>query len=377
MFSSTYVSTSVSEAITHLTTIYSAHATDKDSRANGNGEVKYRLENYNNLFNIDSMSGEIRLAIGAKLDFEEKERYEVIISAYDQGRSVQRSSSMTLIINVQDANDNEPIFVHPTFAAYVSEADPVSSRIVQITANDADTGENGRITYSLLDSEFYDTFGIFPSDGSIYLKKVLDREVRSQYVIQVKARDHGLPSLSATADVTIHVGDANDNYPIFSETSYQFSIEENLPSDTTVGEVSATDLDEGNNALLHYDFIPAQDDFYITKTGQILTARSLDRELKMSYNFEVHVQDYGSPSKDANVPVHIVVTDVNDHTPVIRNSQFSETVDENQPKGIRVVQIVAEDPDAGENGTITFSLLSGKIIMGLLHLSLMKKILLR
>ena len=377
MFSSTYVSTSVSEAITHLTTIYSAHATDKDSRANGNGEVKYRLENYNNLFNIDSMSGEIRLAIGAKLDFEEKERYEVIISAYDQGRSVQRSSSMTLIINVQDANDNEPIFVHPTFAAYVSEADPVSSRIVQITANDADTGENGRITYSLLDSEFSDTFGIFPSDGSIYLKKVLDREVRSQYVIQVKARDHGLPSLSATADVTIHVGDANDNYPIFSETSYQFSIEENLPSDTTVGEVSATDLDEGNNALLHYDFIPAQDDFYITKTGQILTARSLDRELKMSYNFEVHVQDYGSPSKDANVPVHIVVTDVNDHTPVIRNSQFSETVDENQPKGIRVVQIVAEDPDAGENGTITFSLLSGKIIMGLLHLSLMKKILLR
>ena len=360
-FSSTYISTSVSEAINHLTTIYSAHATDKDSRANGNGEVKYRLENFNDLFDIDSMSGEIHLAVGAKLDYEERKQYDVIISAYDQGPLVQRSSSMTLIIHVQDANDNEPKFLHPSFAAYVSEADPASSKIVQISATDLDTRENGRITFSLLDSEFSDTFGIFPSDGWIYLKKKLDREVKSLYVINVKARDHGLPSLSTTADVTIYVLDANDNYPTFDDSSYEFAIEENLPANTTVGNVSATDKDEGNNALLQYLLVPSQDDFYITNTGHIFTTRGLDREVKPSYDFEVHVQDSGTQSKDASVPVHIVVSDVNDHTPVILNSQFSETVDENQPKRIRVVQIVANDPDAGENGTIYFSLVSGKL----------------
>lgn len=361
VFSNIRVSTSVSEDITHLTTIYSAHATDKDSRANGNGEVKYRLgETFNNLFSIDSTSGEVRLSVGAKLNYEDRQQYELTIIAHDQGQSVQRSSTMTLVINVQDSNDNPPVFAHSAFATYISEAAAVSSSITQITADDKDKGENGRITFSVVESEFSEYFGIFPSDGVLYLKKVLDREVKSQYVIQVKARDHGLPSLSATAQVTIYVEDYNDNKPQIAESSYQFSIEENLPSDTSVGRILATDADEGNNALLQYDLVPPQDKFYITSTGVILTTKSLDRELKDTFDFEVRVQDSGSPPQHSVVPVHITVSDVNDHTPTIMNSQFSERVDENQPKGIRVVQIVAQDLDAGENGTISFSLYPGK-----------------
>lgn len=358
VFSSNYVSTSVSEDITHLTAIYSVHATDKDSRANGNGEVRYELtENFNSLFQIDSTSGEIRLKPDAKLDYETRKQYELNIIAADQGQSIQKSSSMTLIINVQDSNDNVPTFEEETFATSISEASAISSRITKIKAFDLDTGENGRITFSLVESEFSDHFGIFPSDGELYLKKSLDREVKSQYVVQVKARDHGLPSLSATAMVTIHVLDDNDNYPVIAEPSYQFLIEENLAPDTFVGHIEATDEDEGNNALLQYSLDPAQDDFFITPSGHILTRKSLDREQKNSSSFDVHIQDSGTPPKRSIVPVHLIVTDVNDHSPAIINSQFSETVDENQPKGIRVVQIVAMDPDAGENGTISFSLL--------------------
>ena len=360
IFSSTRVLSSVSEDISHLTTIYSAHATDKDSRANGNGEVRYSLrENFSNLFNIDSTSGELRLAVGAKLDYEYNHLYELIIIASDQSLTDPKRSSMTLIINVQDSNDNEPVFKQPTFATSVSESAAVSSRITKIEAADRDSGENGRISFSIVESEFSDYFGIFPKEGELYLKKLLDREVKSQYVIQVKAHDHGIPSLSATAQVTIHVLDYNDNSPVFAESSYRFAVEENLPSDYTVGLVLATDADIDKNAELHYYLDPAQDDFHITSSGYIMTKRSLDRELKDLYDFQVRVEDRGSPLKSSMVPVHITVTDVNDHTPAILNSQFVETVEENQPKGIRVVQIIASDLDAGENKTISFSLLPG------------------
>ena len=361
VFSNSRVSVSVSEDISHLTTIYSAHATDKDSKDNGNGEVRYRLGNsFNNLFVMDSTSGDIRLSVGAKLNYEEKHYYKLVITGYDQGQSVQRSSSMTLVVHVQDSNDNAPEFEHATFATSVSEAATVSSSITQIKAMDRDTGENGRITFSIIDSEFSQYFGIFPSDGVLYLKKVLDREVKSQYIIQVKARDHGLPSLSATAQVTIHVLDYNDNKPEIAQSSYHFSIEENLPADTLVGYIVVTDADEGTNALLQYQLVPPQDNFYVTNSGEILTSRSLNRELKDAFNFDVRVQDSGSSPRESVVPVHVSVSDVNDNTPTIVNLQSSATVDENQSKGIRVVQINAYDLDAGENGTISYSLLPGK-----------------
>ena len=363
VFSSSRVSVSVSEDTSYLMTIYSAHATDKDSKDNGNGEVRYRLGNsFNDLFVIDSTSGEIRLSAGAKLNYEVKYLYELVITAYDQGQSKQRSSSMTLVVHVQDSNDNAPVFEHASFATSVSEAASVSSTITQIKATDEDTGENGRITFSIIDSEFSKYFGIFPSDGVLYLKKVLDREVKSQYVIQVKARDHGLPSLSATAQVTIHVLDFNDNKPEIAQSSYHFSIEENMPADTSVGYIVAKDADEGTNALLQYQLVPPQDNFYITNFGEILTSRSLDRELKDSFNFDVRVQDSGSSPKGSVVPVHVTVSDVNDHTPTIVNLQFSAMVDENQSKGIRVVQINANDLDAGKNGSINYSLLPGMYI---------------
>ena len=354
------MSVSVSEDTSHLVTIYSAHATDRDSKDNGNGEVRYRLGNsFNNLFAIDGTSGELRLSVGAKLNYEESNTYELIITAYDQGQSQQRSSSMTLVIHVLDSNDNAPVFEHASFATSVSEAASVSSTITQIKATDEDAGENGRITFSIVESEYSQYFGIFPSDGVLYLKKVLDREVKSQYVIQVKARDHGLPVLSATAQVTIHVLDFNDNRPEIAQSSYRFSIEENMPSDTSVGYIVAIDADEGTNALLQYQLVPPQDNFYITNFGEILTSRSLDREEKDSYNFDVRVQDSGSSPKESVVPVHVTVTDVNDHTPTIVSLQYSASVDENQPKGSRVVQINAYDSDAGKNGSITYSLMPG------------------
>ena len=44
--------------------------------------------------------------------------------------------------------------------------------------------------------------------------------------------------------------DVNDNSPVMEHERYEFVLEENVPVGTVVGQVVATDLDDGLNALI-------------------------------------------------------------------------------------------------------------------------------
>lgn len=72
---------------------------------------------------------------------------------------------------------------------------------------------------------------------------------RKFYSIEVLASEDGsASSLTGTATVNIEILDVNDNTPQFDSPAYQFEIFENRPVGTAVGNVSATDRDEGTNA---------------------------------------------------------------------------------------------------------------------------------
>lgn len=106
-------------------------------------------------------------------------------------------------------------------------------------------------------------FGIFPNNGWIYLRGSLDRETCDLYNITVLASDNGTPSASATTHVIVNVLDANDNDPIFSRATYEFTVEENVRRGTIVGVLLATDLDLGINAEIRYNLIPNNTSFQV------------------------------------------------------------------------------------------------------------------
>lgn len=155
-----------------------------------------------------------------------------------------------------------------------------------------DTGNNARLTYRIVSgSQIFqsrndrtkhntqkanaekainitDIFGIFPNNGWIYLRSQLDRETCDFYDLTVIVNDNGTPSATATTHVIVNVLDANDNDPIFLQSSYEFTIEENARRNTIVGIVSATDIDLGINAELKYNLIPDNSSFHVnTNTG--------------------------------------------------------------------------------------------------------------
>ncbi|KAL8616761.1 hypothetical protein ACOMHN_017798 [Nucella lapillus] len=338
--------------------VYIAQAVDRD--AGLNGSVRYRLHNNHpdGLFDIDELSGEVY--VRAEMDYERHHRYEVVIVAEDQGTSGGHlSSSMTLTVSVKDVNDNHPVFSERVYDFYVSEDRPIGFEFGNVSATDADSDHNGRISYSLEASPYLSVFGIFTVQGVLSLRDNVDRESQDLYTLTVVATDHGTPQpLSSMANIRIHINDTNDNDPEFSRSEYKFSILENQPRGSHIGQITATDRDAGDNRKLQYHFSVPQSNFTInTYSGEVTTLIALDREEQNEYTLRVYVTDSGVPSRSDTAVLKIGVMDENDNKPEFEvGSRHRVEVWENRPKGLKVFRVLALDSDAGENGTVSFEL---------------------
>ena len=76
-------------------------------------------------------------------------------------------------------------------------------------ATDFDSGENGKITYSIASSTAPGLFNI-DSNGTVTLQGFLNFEVEASYTLTVMAKDNGSPSLNTTAELKIFVTDINE-----------------------------------------------------------------------------------------------------------------------------------------------------------------------
>lgn len=340
--------------------LYFARAHDLDK--GNNGKIKYRLEGgAHNTFSIDQNEGQITLI--KKLDYELETRYELVVIAEDMGTPISLSANMTLTVNVKDVNDNAPYFDRKVYNFYVSENVPASHTIDVVQALDPDSDHNGRISYTFKDNRYKSLFGISPIKGTVWTRGKLDRELHEVYELTVEAVDHGSPHpLSASAMVRIYVTDMNDNEPVFSMNYYRFEIAENLKSGTMCGKVLAVDADSGKNGKVRYSFTGASSQFQIdSASGDIKTKVRLDHEKSPEYTITVLAVDEGDSPQSSHAQVKIVILDINDNAPAFEGLDSNRLqVHENKPKGTLIKQIVANDPDAGSNGLVTYFFHPGK-----------------
>ncbi len=99
--------------------------------------------------------------------------------------------------------------------ATIREDIPIGHNILQVTATDPDSGQNGQIQYGLADStpqEFRDLFAI-NDKGVLYNKQPVDYERAQNYHLSITARDRGENSRPIYSKVVIHVEDINDHPP--------------------------------------------------------------------------------------------------------------------------------------------------------------------
>lgn len=167
--------------------------------------------------------------------------------------------------------------------------------------------------------------------------------------------------------VVVNVLDVNDERPDFSVSSFSLGIEENLPPGVEVGILTATDADDPPFNQFTYSFRSSgslSDAFSIDAlTGQIVTSRSLDRELQDRYVLVAVVRDDHSPSLTGTASVTIHVMDTNDHPPVFVRPQ---PTDHNETSGVIAVLV---QPGAMVTQVRSTQLFSSSILSSLLSSS--------
>ncbi|XP_062825903.1 cadherin EGF LAG seven-pass G-type receptor 3 isoform X4 [Anolis carolinensis] len=344
----------VREDIRPHSEILKVTATDLDK--DNNALVHYNIISGNSRgqFSIDSVTGEIQVV--APLDFEVEREYALRIRAQDAGRPPLSNNTGMVSIQVVDINDHTPIFVSTPFQISVLENAPFGHSVIHIQAVDADYGENSRLEYKLSGTSPNTPFVVNSATGWITVSGPLDRETVEHYFFGVEAQDHGSPSLSASASVTITVMDVNDNRPEFTQKEYFIRLNEDATVGTSVLSVTAIDRDV--NSAISYQITGGntRNRFAIsTQGGMGLITLSLPLDYKQERRFVLTVTASDRTLHD-NCHVHVNITDANTHRPVFQSAHYSVSVNEDRPVGSTVVVISATDDDVGENARITYYL---------------------
>uniref|UniRef100_A0A8C6Z0A9 Cadherin EGF LAG seven-pass G-type receptor 3 n=1 Tax=Nothoprocta perdicaria TaxID=30464 RepID=A0A8C6Z0A9_NOTPE len=344
----------VREDVRPHTEILRVTATDLDK--DNNALVHYNIISGNSRgqFSIDSVTGEIQVV--APLDFEVEREYALRIRAQDAGRPPLSNNTGMASIQVVDINDHAPIFVSTPFQISVLENAPLGHSVIHIQAVDADYGENSRLEYKLTGVAADTPFVVNSATGWITVSGPLDRELVEHYFFGVEARDHGSPSLSASASVTITVMDVNDNRPEFTQKEYFIRLNEDAAVGTSVLSVTAIDRDVNSAITYQLTGGNTRNRFSISTQGGVgLITLSLPLDYKQERRYVLTVTASDRTLRDT-CHVHINITDANTHRPVFQSAHYSVSINEDRPVGSTVVVISATDDDVGENARITYYL---------------------
>lgn len=304
-----------------------------------------------NRFSVDT-SGRIR--VSGLLDYEVTKRYVMVVEA--NASNINQVARTAVVINIQDVNDNKPLFVSNPYLVSIPENIDIGSKVLRVFAEDMDNGKNGEVTYEIAtkDSLVKQKFDIDATNGWITTKGAFDREDKELFVFEVRAFDKGKQTqLSSKTTVRAVILDVNDSPPKFSQSVFTTSVKEDALIGHTVATITATDAD------LKYDlfyFILSGDPqakFGIErKTGVVFVNGALDRETVAFYKLNVSASD-GLFTSFAQVKIK--VEDANDNVPVCGQSIYVERVPENVKKGSRVLTIVATDADIGVNAQLNYT----------------------
>ncbi|CAB0037958.1 unnamed protein product [Trichogramma brassicae] len=370
--------------------VLTVKATDLDSAnteaelKRGYGVVGYSLTGENaNLFEIDPVSGTIRIAPNVTLDRERQSvlKMQVIAQDMPQGGANRRVAQASITVDVLDVNDNAPAFAQESYTSVVPENAAPGVSIVNVTARDPDEAGGGTIHYEIIDEgEASGLVRINHTTGEIRSSRALTGKGRTEpYAMRVRAQDQGEPALYTDVPLILYIGDvvSNDGVPLFVRPGLDeiAHVSENSSIGSPVFQVLATDPDDPQlpNGKIVYKFLEDGDfgsgggdaaAFHIDpRTGLITSRVPLDREEKENYTLILVAQDLGEPPQQATRVLQVRVLDIDDHKPHFKRQVYGPplefSVKEETPIGTRIGIVQAIDEDIGENGQIDYAISHG------------------
>ncbi|XP_069366544.1 protocadherin Fat 3 [Paralichthys olivaceus] len=338
--------------------------------------LSYRITagNPQNFFSINPKTGLITTT-ARKLDREQQAEHFLEVTVID-GPVTTRQSTVWVIVHIEDQNDNPPTFPEVTYRISLPERDrnKRGEPVYRVFAYDRDLGQNGNITYSIVDGNDDEKFGIDPRTAMVLSKKVVT--AGSYDILTIKAEDSGDSPLWST--VKLHVEWIRKPVPsplplVFTQRYYNFSISESAAVAQPVGVVAVSQSSTpvwfniiggrlaremfyipqnacGRNCSLDTGSFDMQYDLQVG-VGTLVVAKPLDAEVQSVYNMTIQVTDGTS---FATAQVFIRIQDSNDNPPVFSQAAYDVSVSEDVPVDMELLRVRATDVD--ERARLSFTI---------------------
>ncbi|KAF2364658.1 EGF-like calcium-binding domain [Trinorchestia longiramus] len=259
-----------------------------------NGEIRYSIirGDPDGHFRVDPTTG--WLFVASKLDREKLKSYTLDVLALDHGIP-QRTGSVTVYIDVTDANDNAPVFANKNYTIYVKDDRPINSLVHQFEVFDLDDDDrderlfgNGRpfifeVRSGNIDHSFRITDG-----GQLRTAAILDHRLRNHYRLQIGVYDSGNPPLYSETWIDIKVIEESQYPPVVLPFQVSMFVPYAEYAGGEIGRVTASDQDAYD--VLSYDVVYASRDsryFAIDRKTGVLTSKGPLDEGHYSCNISV------------------------------------------------------------------------------------------
>ncbi|XP_073507480.1 cadherin-related family member 2 [Phyllobates terribilis] len=361
-------------------------AIDNDEPGNNNSVIEYEFlpSEFSGNFSINVTTGLItsiapldREAINISLNG----RITLPVKLYDLGIPCL-SSNVTVTINVEDLNDNGPIFSQAEYNFSVNESTP-GAYVGSVNATDLDQTEmNNRISFRISQGgsgnfiirgqrhALGQYLGMLTlSDPSL----MLDYETQNMYILIIEAEDNGIEDDSNTAIATVFVEvlDLNDEPPYIDPSSLEdlYIFENTTDGPKLIATLIATDPDthhdlefqkldmtclknEKDVGSICYDWL------WLAPTGELFVNHTEDVDYEecdlmvMLLRVEDKLTFIGNRYSQ-NVSQRVVIQDVNDNAPEFLDvNKAFVVIPETAVIATEVAYVKATDKDSGKNAEL-------------------------
>ena len=320
--------------------------------------------NIGNAFRIDQDTGVLQ--INAELDFESVSSYALIAIATEVRivAGAPQTDTIVVTINVQDINEQAPLFTQINQTRVTEEATP-GTLIGLVHCIDTDPNLNAPIIYSLNDPsgqfQIDDIIGVISIINTGLTPVDVNTYIATYSVTAICTEDQD-PFLTANVTIDFEIENIDSIPPSINTTIVIYSISESSSIGNIIAVITATDPDSPDiqftleeNATVPFTIEP--------QNGTLSVHEALDYENITTYQLTVvatEVRIVPGNAQNDFVILTVNIVDANDEPPMFITVDTTP-VDEDVQKGTVVALIQCMDRDA-LNTPISYSIddLSGQ-----------------
>uniref|UniRef100_A0A8D2PBM5 Cadherin domain-containing protein n=1 Tax=Zosterops lateralis melanops TaxID=1220523 RepID=A0A8D2PBM5_ZOSLA len=300
---------------------------DRDEPYTLHTTLKYRIVAQNPpitpAFSLHGDTGVISVLL-PQLDRELVPSYTLLVEVRDMaGQPFGLCTTGTVVIKIEDTNDNAPSFKQLQYETRVEE-NRVSVEILRVSVVDLDEpGSPGSgAVYEIIrgndDQAFEITTDKNTNEGILCVVKGLDYETAKQRILVIGVNNeapyvlapHSQQLSQSTCSVTVHVLDVDEG-PVFKPCLLRLDVKECEDIGTAIGRYVAEDPETGNSEGIRYETTLFTRFFGVQHgwdTGRGITVRVLDRDIGEMRRGQCNVTVLAIDRSDSKLTLHLVLS---------------------------------------------------------------------